>query len=383
MKRTFNLPTVILAITCLLMAGAPLMAQGIGKGNGNGGGGGGGGGGSTPDIQIVQLETADGVGTHDEAYDVNDLREVVGRATLPTGELSAAYWTVDETSGVVESTLSLLDGGHAALGINNQGEIVGQTHDAAGHPVGVYWATPTSTAIVLQLPVGFDVSLPKSINDGGIICGLVAVDGDSQSSVPVLWQVTDADGGRAVSPPIVLPAFEPGASAQDINNSDSSGVAQVVGMQRTTWTPLLWEVQTLPDGTLVIPANPQVLDHDAGAFATGVNNNGDVCGRTDIDAVVWTNGTESILDRPGKGRRQVPRCWAWAIGDSGIIVGEAGSLIDPRACFWDGIDGSMTYLDDYLDADSPLLGLGSASAVNAIGDIVGRGWNGAFIAIPR
>jgi hypothetical protein len=198
---------------------------------------------------------------------------------------------------------------------------------------------------MLPLLPGFDVSRPDRINDNGIICGLLAVDGDAQSSIPVLWQVTSGSGGPVVGQPIVLPSFGPGSSAQDIKNSDGSGVFQVVGMQRTTWTPLLWEVQTLSDGTLSIPSAPQVLDPAGGAFATGVNSSGTICGRTDVDGVVWSGGTASLLDRPGKGKKEVSRAWAWDIGDGGTIVGEAGPLIDSRACLWDGSDGSLTFLD--------------------------------------
>jgi hypothetical protein len=56
----------------------------------------------------------------------------------------------------------------------------------------------------------------------------------------------------------------------------------------------------------------------------------------------------------------------------------AGTYIDSRACFWDGSDGSLVYLDQFLEEASPLLSLRSAEAVNAFGDIVGVDW----IAVP-
>ncbi len=381
--KTTNQLNWLLAMTAIAALAMPLssvFAQG--KGNGNGNGNGGGGGGPGLEMQIIQLQTADGVGTHDEANDINDLRHVAGRATLPTGDLAAAHWSVVESNDVVQSTLQLLDGGHVATAINNLGEIVGQTYGPYGNPVGVYWANTNTSAVELPMPAGYDVSLPDRINDDRVICGMVAVDGDSQSNIPVLWQVTTGNDGPLVSQPILLPSFGPGSSAQDVNNSDASGVFQVVGHQRTTGTPLLWEVQILPDGSLSIPANPQVLDLDEYSLATGINNSAAICGRTETDAIVWSGGTASILDRPGKGKRKVPRAWAWDIGDGGVVVGEAGPLIDSRACLWDGKDGALTWLDDFLDPDSPLAGLGRANAVNAFGEIVGSGWYGAFIAIP-
>ena len=131
---------------------------------------------------------------------------------------------------------------------------------------------------------------------------------------------------------------------------------------------------------LSVTANPVILE--VGTHTTGINNGGLICGRTDVDAVVWTSGTASLLDRPGKGKRRVPRAWAWDISESGLIVGEAGDNTNPRACYWDGINGSLTYLDESLEAGSPLQGLSSAEAVNGFGDIVGNGWIGSFIAIP-
>ena len=338
----------------------------------------------TLEYDIHQLDSAGGAFTG-SAADINDLREVVGTVRTPTGEDAAAHWNVVEVDGVVESSLSILSGGVAANAINNLGEIVGQKHDASGNAVAVYWPTPASAAIELPLLPGYDVSLPMSINNNGLICGYMSVSGqqDWQSDIAVVWRVTLSNGVPVISDPVDLPGGRDGGAAAAVNDNDESGVAQVVGAQHSTWTPLLWEVQSLPDGTLSVSANPQVIDDDVAAFALGINNSGLICGRTEFDAVVWSSGESSFLDRPGKGKNKVPRAWARDISDNGIIVGDAGEYYDPRACFWDGITGSLTYLDDYLEPDSPLLGLSRAEAVNAFGDIVGDGWNDAFIAVPK
>jgi hypothetical protein len=124
-----------LSICLVLASNAEATAQGKGKGGGKPGDGGGN---TGIEYLIVQLETTDSMGMHDRANDVNDLREVVGRATLPNGDSAAGYWTVVETDGVVQSTLSFLDGGHIATAVNNLGEIVQQTYGPTGDPLGVY-----------------------------------------------------------------------------------------------------------------------------------------------------------------------------------------------------------------------------------------------------
>jgi hypothetical protein len=350
-------------------------------GGGGGGGNDGGGGETGGGILIEKLDDAGGTATQGRAWDVNDFREVVGTVRTSSGEDAAAHWVVTEVDGVIESSLSLLSGGCDAFGINDVGEIVGKTYNADGTSIALYWPAPTSAPIELPPLPGHDVSVASSINNDGLICGYVSVSGqeDWQADRAVVWRVTASNDGPVISDPVELPAGGVGSSAQDVNDNDDLGVAQVVGTQRDTQTPLLWEVQSLPDGTLSVASTPQVLD--VGAFATGINNGGQVCGRTDVDAVVWSAGSVSILDRPGRGKNKVPRAWAWDIGDSGIIVGEAGESHNPRACVWDSINGSLTYLDDHLDSGSPLQGLNSAEAVNFFGDIVGNGWTGAFIAI--
>jgi hypothetical protein len=370
-----------LAILIAVTAGSavPASAKKGGKG-----GGGGGGGATEEGYVIAQLDTANGVGTQGRASDVNDLREVVGSIRLPTGDLAAAFWTITQTNGAIESTLSLLDGGISAIGINNLGEIVGQTYDDFGNAVGVYWPSPTSVAINLPLLPGHDRSVPQGISDDGMICGSVSISGQGwQSTRAVAWRVTMSNGDIVISDPVELPSGGPGSGASAITNNDASGFAQVVGFQDSNQTALSWTVQSNTDGSLSLASPPIVLDSDADAL--GINNSGLVCGQLGSLAVVWDGAATTTLKRPTKGKNRVPWTQALDVSDSGVIVGRGGpGEIDATAVVWKDSGGSMLYLDQFLDSGSPLQGLSSAEAVNSFGDIVGNAWwgNGAFIAIP-
>ena len=224
---------VLAVLAALTLAFTPAMTEAKKPDKPGGGGGDGGGDGDTGnEIIIVKLDEASGIGTQGRAWDINDLREVVGSVRTSSGEDAAAYWTVTEADGVVESSLSVLGGGHDAFGINSLGEIVGQSFDGSGNAVAVYWPGPSSPAIPLPPLTGHDVSVALSINIDGLICGYVSVSGqqDWQGDRAVVWRVTSGNDGPVISNPVELPAGGAGSSARDVNDNDGSGTAQVVGV---------------------------------------------------------------------------------------------------------------------------------------------------------
>ena len=328
------------------------------------------------------------------ARDINDYREVAGAVLTESGDVSAAYWE----EGELVSNLTVLSGGRMAHGINNNGDIVGTSYDSSGNDVAVYW--PNSSIFSMELPTlsGYANSYAHSINNDGLICGSVSknlldengdpIPGSSEytSNRAVVWRVVSTNGTPDIRGPRELPSDGDGSSsfASALNDNDEFGVAQVVGRRLSVVSgeggAFVWEVKSDSDGTVSILTVSSLGD----GKPTGINNGGFICGYAparrypEMDGLVWYGDTVSYLDR-GKGRNQVARAQAWDISDSGIIVGHTGGWYDqPRACFWDGSDGLLVYLDQFLEEDSPLLRLGYADAVNALGDIVG----GAWIAVP-
>ena len=355
---------------------------------------GGGGGEPANALLIAQLDAGG------DAADINDLREVVGAVTTESGDSVAAYWTVTESNGLITSNRTLLWDGYLAYAINNHGEIVGESFDSFGNYVAIYWPDSSSAAVELPSLPDHPISVAQGINNDGLICGYVSknVLDDNDNPIPgtvdvpahraVVWRVLPTDGAPIISGPFELPSDgdDSNSAANALNDNDEFGIAEVVGYRASAVSgeggPFLWGVKSLDDGTVSILTIPLLGD----GMPIGVNNNGVICGRLigrsgEEDALVWSGDTVSFLDR-GKGRNKVPAAWALDINESGLIVGWAGTYIDSHACFWDGIEGTVTYLDDYLESDSPLLGLIRARDVNAFGDIVGIGQTGSFIAIP-
>ena len=386
MNTRVSLKSVVVLAT-LLVALAPAICQAQkGKKPGGGGGGNDGGGGEPAETYVfAPLDLGSLVN------DINDLREIVGFMSMPSNQYAAAYWTVSESNGQVETNLAILSGGIEAYSINNLGEIVGVGFGSAGNYVAVYWPSPSSTAEPLPSLPGYDVSVAQGINNDGLICGYVsksALDAsgqpipatyDSPSNRAVVWRVDSSGETPIINGPFELPTSGDGVenAAIAVNDNDENGIAQVVGRGG-----FLWDVLSHEDGTVSVSSTPL----DVGV-PTGINNAGLISGRLtgtrEVDALVWSRDSTWFLNR-GRGRNKMPYAGAWDINDSGLIVGETctdtslGAI--GRACFWNGIDGSLTYLDGYLPANPSIADLYSARAVNAFGDIVGSG-SSNFVAV--
>lgn len=359
------------AMLAVILTTSPLLAQRGKKG----------GGGTSSPFTILKLDDANGVVSGGQANDINATSHVVGRVVTPAGS-AAAIWTITQSNGSYRSTLALLTGGETANAINNLGEIVGTTKNQAGKLTALYW--PSANAAPLPLPPlpGYDESSALSISNSGVICGKVGLAGEGwDADRAVVWRVVVEGGVPAVGLPVELPGPVDGSRATGINDNDEMGLAQVVGIYEATQTAVMWEVLSVPDGTVIVAPVPDVLDF--GDQAADVNNSGIACGQRGVEAVVWSSGNPTVLDRPSKGKQSVPRAAAWAIGNTGTIVGAAGDFTSSRACYWETPSASLTFLDSYLPSNSALGGLSSANGVNEHGVIVGDGWYGAFAAIPN
>jgi hypothetical protein len=340
----------------------------------------GGGGSKGPSYSIVQLDDAGGAYVYGWPRDINNLGQIVGSVDegSPFQNRQAAYWQISTADGGIQSTLSLLSAGITAHGINNLGEIVGQGTDVDGRLVGMYWAGPDAAPVVLPPLPGHDRSSGLGINDHGVVCGRSVIAGVGPSRA-VAWRVNWIDGTPTVSEPVELPAPEGESSAYSINDNDADGIAEIAGSVDVSSTSVVWAVQSQPNGSLIAAPLPEVLDGNATAW--GINNGGTVCGERDAHAVVWSGGSSHPLNEPRKG---VALSYAYDVNDDGMIVGIGGpGIVDRRAVFWPSASDKMVFLDDFLGRNSPFTLLTDAEAVNDLGEIVGRGIEGAFVAVPE
>jgi hypothetical protein len=237
------------------------------------------------------------------------------------GEYRAACWTLDSSTGTLTSTLHFLDGGSAAFDVNDAGEIVGELDGAA-----VYWRHRDAAAIS-------DNFAGDALVAGGSFGGEVAL-------------------ARS------------------------------------------WVVRSNPDGSLAVIDGPTTLDIGSGQ---GVNNGGLVCGHTAGEAALWDTltGARQILDRSGTtitsgGRTTFSSAQANAINSAGLVAGYAtakATFLNPVAVVWPSPTESMVVLDKFLKGTS-ISELNFAWAVNDSGFMVGSGWDGqrgiavGFLAIP-
>lgn len=347
------------------------------------GGNPGGGGSSSPNYSIVALDDAAGAVRDGVARDINNLREVVGYVDDAVGGTGryAAHWSVVTNSGQTYSTLTVLGTG-AANGINDEGEIVGQFRDGNGNRFGAYWADAQALPVELPPLPGHDTSNAQAINDDGVISGGSSINGGGwQSYRAVVWRIHWIGGTPQVFGPVELPGPADGSSAFAVNNNSNS-VAEISGVFEATQTAVVWQVLSNNDGSLSVSPTPDLLDTNSQAL--GINNGGVVSGQRGNAAVVWSGNTTVTLNRPTKGKTAVAVTSAYDISNTGVIVGIASpNGLDNCAVVWQNANVTMLYLDGFLNANSPLLGLSTAEAVNDHGEIVGEGWAGAFIAIPK
>jgi len=279
-------------------------------------------------------------------------------------------------------------GGHRSMayGINNLGQVVGSS-TAEGDQVthAFLWQNGQIT----DLGVGEALA----ISDDGWIVGSVSPDNVAQYAT--IWH-----DGTMISLNTISTAY-------GVNN-----IGQVVGIDRISGHPFLWEDGTTVD---VIPV---------GGYAFDINDDGTVVGCTEspTQAYVWNGGTTTNLPVLGSGNNSMAR----AVNDSGQVVGyssvDANRPNDYLPVLWDngvirilgtgddhrsarainnkaqivGVglntgpwiwqDGVMYLLSDLVSDASDWSSLGEVNAINDSGLIAGWGWKDghstAFILTP-
>lgn len=215
-------------------------------------------------VELTSLGTLGG--TFGAAYSINDLGQVVGFTDNALGERRAALWT---GNGAVATDL----GGGIALGINNAGQIVGESNGAALWNGGVWTSLGEGAA--------------TAINNLGQIVGVR--NGDA-----FLWSngvETDLGAVGAIG------------GANDIND-----LGQIVGRMNDHAT--VWNGGVATDLGI--------------GSAFGINNSGQIVGESNNHAIVWNDGVatdlNSLLDSTALGAGWVLMV-ARGVNESGLIVG--------------------------------------------------------------
>jgi len=274
-----------------------------------------------------------------------------------------------------------------AYGINSSGQVAG-AHETAGDRIAFLWDDGFSIDI---LDVGYETSQAVDVNDLGHVTGNMdgpfLFDGIQVEHMAAGWAsaINDDDQIAGTYTPdeyvayvwdetnglLALPDW--GGyynSAEDLNNA-----GQVVGGAVNQWDelrPVLWQDGQIIDlGTLGGPEG----------IAVGINEAGQIVGDVD-DAdlnprpFLFEDLDEDGVSDPGEMQdlgvlSGHSRGWAWAINESGQIVGASGTAISSRvAAAW--IDGEVIDLNDAVQGGSAMT-LILATDINDAGQIVGYG----------
>ena len=217
----------------------------------------------------VDLGTLGGV--FSVAHDINKRGQVVGRASLPSGQQHAFLWE----DGVMRD-LGTLPGGNSseAYGINDRGQVIG-------------WSTVDEATCTL-----FDGCWHAFLWENGVMTDLGGIDLRFQSY------------------------------GYDINRrGDGVGIGNTADYPFESWHAVLWTDGTADLGSPAGAAN---------TYALGVNSHGDVAGSWDdparTHAAVWSGGALFALPGlPGATSTE-----AYKINDRGVLVGRSGE----RAVAW-------------------------------------------------
>jgi probable HAF family extracellular repeat protein len=249
------------------------------------------------------------------AYGINDKGEVVGQSSSASGT-RAFLWNA---SGGMRD-LGVLPGGFesSASGINNHGAVVGSSlfvlDDGDNFYRAFLWTASDGMQDLGVLPGGRN-SHAFAVNNKGEVVGYS--DGPTGDRA-FLW--TASGGMQNLG---VLPGTVFGSIAYGINDR-----SQVVGGSFTFfgWRPFLW---TASGGMQNLGILPDVYHN----FATAINNSGQVVGSGDgiSRAFIWTfaGGIQALGELPGGSYSG-----ASGISDRGIVAGTSTSLEGYRAVRW-------------------------------------------------
>jgi len=289
--------------------------------------------------QTYELTPFDGY-TGIQASAINDSGMVVGYCTNPSGALLKSFvWT--PSGGMVA-----LEDQTYARDVNSSGMIVGENKNGDS----LYWSDSTSASQKITA-AGTNGGIAIGVNDAGQVVGRTGYT-EANPRVGYLWDATN--GITLIS------------ETQQANAVNSS--AEVVGNQQFRWTASggLVKIGTDDDtwGTV----------YDINDAGTAVGYLGDTGGFMQTsDGTITALGTLSGCSNS----------YAMGINELGQVVGDCD--YGSKAFLYEG--GTMTAVEDLLDAGSGWSDLKYANDINENGWIVGTGTlNGesaAFVMVPE
>jgi len=265
-----------------------------------------------------------------------------------TGRIGGVLWTVDEAGQVTDlRNLGRLPGGSFsfAFGINNLGQVVGFADNAAGTRRPFIW-TEDGGMQDLGVPDGLLGGEAHKINDQGQIVGagyLGAFTDLTEEGRFVIWKVGTDGTVKEIQDLGTLG----GQAAAAWNNNELGHVVGDIwrggGQNGFFWSEEDGVLQIGGDEALGINDNDEVAGNgplpgggfvwtEAGGFtliqdgvAMTINNSGQAAGRSRSSigshgfgqGFIWEGGELQLLPLP----EDRDFSWAWAINDSGWIVG--------------------------------------------------------------
>ncbi len=364
-KLVFNAILLAAAMAAILLAPAETWAQ---KGKKPGGGGGGGG------YTFVTLD--DRPGANLTRSGVNDVQETNGSFFCVgyldgIADLQAVVWEVIPSGSSYAVTTHFLADGQGATAINAYGEIVGGS-DASLYG-GLYWPDRNSNPLPLPPLNGENKTRASGINSAGIIVG-ESIDSVNEET-PVAWRAVVVNNVVQIEGPFALGDSGGGSGeANDINQCDASGLAQVVGWSYPEG-PVLWEVDCLSPtlaSTGPVPLVPPNQMSYSPAYA--INDAGDVCGRKDGFAFRYLapDGEIQYLSTHSQAfsRGQDINTIRQVVGRVDLYSGNYG--VSLYGTLWQA-DGSRVYLNSFLKRTSEWKQIDECTSITDSGAIGGRG----------
>jgi probable HAF family extracellular repeat protein len=304
--------------------------------------------------QITDLGALPG-DTGSEAFGINDSGQVVGES-FPRIDGNSFLW--DATNGMQDLGTLPGDRFSRAQGVNNSGQVVGFSGTAADHTHAFLWDAVHGMQDLGTLP-GDSFSKALGVNDSGQVVGYSCTSFSGPCHA-FLWDATNGMQNLGTLP------GDTSSFAFGINNS-----GQVVG---NSFNPLNGQHAFLWDATNGMQ-NLGTLPGDSRSIARGINDSGKVVGQSEgriTHAFLWdaVNGMQALptLDRGA---------FATGINSNGQMVG-AAEVYDPvvndyfyEPSVWQ--NGTVSDLNQVIPPSSGWVLVDAANALNNDGQIVGFG----------
>jgi probable HAF family extracellular repeat protein len=291
--------------------------------------------------------------------DINEAGQVVGWGTSPlppapaTGQGVAPLWREGATRDPDQGGAFLWQDGvmrglglGAAYAINEAGQVAGLGLNGA-----VLWRDGETTDLD---GLGGTGAVVTAINDAGMAVGSSSFPPPAEGSRPVLWQ------GRTPTA-LALPPGADSAAAMGINN-----LGQVVG------------VATIPPDRYLAYADVVVWQHGEpvrlgfqASLSLVINDRGQIAGTRQIRGDVLRAFLYQAGQATDLGALGGQRSGTGGLNDLGHVVGSAETAAGDSHAFLYR-DGAMADLNSLIPVGSGWV-LGSASAINNLGQIVGTG----------